>query len=198
MAENPKDKDKEKEGVNPEAGAEAAPPKKGKGKLLLLLLPVVGAVLGAAATMAIPRPVEGGKPVEHPPSHLEFTIPELKANLARTGGMHFVGADIVVQVTTKEPEDVKSRFGIKSSGGGEGGHGGGAPRTEAPPLQGTIATAVRDRVILLLNAKSIDDLEGRDKKELLKKEIKEELDPILFPQKDGEVSAVLFKDLLIQ
>ena len=116
----------------------------------------------------------------------------MKANLARSGGFHFCGAEFLVQVKTRKPDAVEARLGLRG-GGGEGGS-----RAEAPPLQGSVATAVRDRIILLLNAKSIDDLEGRDKKELLKKEIREELEPLIFPDKDGEIETVLFKDLLIQ
>jgi flagellar basal body-associated protein FliL len=208
-----KDKTKEKEkdeakGAAAEESAEgdpkAAKPAASKSKirkLVLIGLPVFGAVLGAVATMAIPKP----HPAETRPkedkekdkekdlgTRIVFSIPDVKANLARSGGLHFCAAEFLVQVSTAKREAVEERLGLKG-GGGEG-----ADRKEAPPLKGLLATAVRDRIILLLNAKSIDDLEGRDKKEILKKEIRDELQPILFPDHDGEIEAVLFRELLIQ
>jgi flagellar basal body-associated protein FliL len=191
--------DKEKESKAAGEAPETPVKTKKGGKALLLTLPVAGAVLGAAVTMAIPKPSEGGHGAHAPEplAHVDFAIPEIKANLARAGGLHFAGLDIHVQVKTKDPKHVSERLGIKAEAS-EGGHGGGGAKKEVPQLQGTLATAVRDRIILLLNAKSIDDLEGREKKELLKREIKEELDMVLFPDKDGEIEAVLFKELLIQ
>jgi flagellar basal body-associated protein FliL len=195
-----KDKDKEKDPEKEkDEKAEAAPATKkgGRRKILLLGLPVLGAILGVVATMAVPKANSAGKAKEKeedgPESHINFCIPDVKANLARSGGLHFCGAEFLVQVKTRKPDALEMRLGLRGGGGGEGG-----ARSEAPPLQGPVATAVRDRIILLLNAKSIDDLEGRDKKELLKKEIREELETIIFPDKDGEIETVLFKDLLIQ
>lgn len=194
--------DKEKENENRAGGsapeANAKPPKKGN-KLLLLTLPVAGSVLGAAATMAIPgaHPLANSSALVKHEARLDFAVSEIKANLARSGGLHFAGLDLHVQVKTTQPDRVAERLGLKPAAS-EGGHGGGAPKKEVVQLQGTVGTAVRDRIILLLNAKSIDDLEGRERKELLKREIKEELDLVLFPDRDGEVETVLFKDLLIQ
>jgi flagellar basal body-associated protein FliL len=191
--------DKDKESKEGAPAPEADVKKKMGGRLVLLTLPVVGAVLGAAATMAIPKASQSastghGGDAE---THLDFAIPEIKANLARSGGLHFAGIDIHVQVKTSNAKRVAERLGLKPDGS-DSGHGGGSGRSEVAQLGGTPGTAVRDRIILLLNAKSIDDLEGREKKELLKREIKEELDMVLFPDRDGEVETVLFKELLIQ
>jgi flagellar basal body-associated protein FliL len=191
--------DKDKESKDGAPAPEADVKKKKGGRLVLMTLPVVGAVLGAAATMAIPKASESPNTGHSADAeaHLDFAIPEIKANLARSGGLHFAGIDIHVQVKTTNAKQVSERLGLKA-GGSDGGHGGGGGRSEVPQLGGTPGTAVRDRIILLLNAKSIDDLEGREKKELLKREIKEELDLVLFPDRDGEVETVLFKELLIQ
>jgi flagellar basal body-associated protein FliL len=196
MAEEEKDKDKENENEDEKDGKAAATRSKkgGRRRLVLISLPIVGAVMGAIATMAVPKPNISGKPKDEigAEAHIDFTIPDVKANLARSGGLHFCGAEFLVQVKTKKREAVEARLGLRA-GSGEGNG-----KSEAPAIQGSAATAVRDRIILLLNAKSIDDLEGRDKKELLKREIREELELVLFPDHDGEVEAVLFKDLLIQ
>jgi flagellar basal body-associated protein FliL len=191
------DKEKDEKGEAPDAPASDQPKKKKTKSILLVSLPIVGAILGVIVVMAIPKP--GAASATHESSgeteKLQFSIPEVKANLARSGGLHFCGVDIHVELVTKNPSAVADRLGLRSSGGG--GHGGGA-KAGVPTLEGSMCTAVRDRIILLLNSKSIDDLEGREKKELLKREIKDELEPLLFPEKDGEIGAVLFKEMLIQ
>lgn len=189
--------DKKKDDKAPAEGA-AAPKKKG-GKILFIALPIVGALGGFGVTFALPKPAEE-KQVKHekPELFADFAIPEIKANLARSGGLHFCGVDIHIKIKSREMEHVAARLGLPVDSGAGGEHGGGGKPKDVPVLGMQYGSAVRDRVILLLNSKSIDDLEGREKKELLKKEIRAELDELLFPEHDGEVEAVLFKDILIQ
>jgi flagellar basal body-associated protein FliL len=180
---------------------EAQPPRKKGGKLLFVILPVLGAIAGLGASMAIPKPKAQNDHTKEEPAEefIDFMLPEIKANLARSGGLHFCGLDIHIRVKSRKMDEVAHKLGIEfSSSGGEGGHGGNAKAIGIPPLGGTAGAIARDRVILLLNAKSIDDLEGREKKELLKKEMKSELEEVLFPGKEAEIDSVLFKDILIQ
>lgn len=197
MAEEKKEKEAEK-AADPKAPAGA---KKG-GKLMLIVLPVVGALAGIGATFAVPKPTPQGdhKPQEPPEEIGEFAIPDLKANLHRAGGLHFCMVDLLVNFKSRKMKEVKEHLGLKVEAGGGGGHGGGGGAAPKPAeaLMGSLSVAVRDRIILLLSSKSIEDLEGREKKELLKKEIQQEIEPLLFPHGDGKIEAVLFKDLLIQ
>jgi flagellar basal body-associated protein FliL len=198
MAEKTDDKAREREKPEASAGAagegEAGKPKKGKAWLALALVPVAGAVAGIVATLAIPRH-EPTKAPKGPSSDREvfeyFAISEVKSNLARSGGMHFCLLDLQVHVRTREDriDAVRKRFGGKA---------GDAARGEVAALQGALGTLARDRLILLLASKGMEELEGREKKDQLKSEIVRELNPILFPEKDGEIVAVYFKDLLIQ
>ncbi len=181
MAEKPEEGEKT-EGT-------AKPAKKG-GKMLMLLLPLVGAIAGVGATLAVPKPAGPAHHAEPPEEFGGLAVPDLKANLARSGGLHFCMVDIHVTFKTRKMKDVLARLGVKP--------GEGAAAAMVPMLTGPVGTAARDRLILLLASKSMEDLEGRDKKELLKKEIQSELQPILFPDEDGRIDAVLFKDLLIQ
>ncbi|MBI3819099.1 MAG: flagellar basal body-associated FliL family protein [Planctomycetes bacterium] len=188
----------DKEKKEDKTAAEASVPAKKRGiPLLFIILPIVGAIAGVGVTFALPKPhKESDAKQETPESYADFIIPELKANLARAGGLHYCGLDIHIRIKSRDISHVSARLGLpKDSSGGE--HGGGKPKGVAT-LGDEFGAAVNDRVILLLNSKSIDDLEGREKKELLKREIKSELEPILFPEKDGEIEAVLFKNLMIQ
>ncbi|MBL8995521.1 MAG: flagellar basal body-associated FliL family protein [Spirochaetia bacterium] len=191
----------EKEKKEEKAGEAQAAPKKKGGKLLFILLPIVGAIAGIGVSMAIPRTNDHANQKPHEPEEqlLDFAIPEIRANLQRAGGLHFIGCDIQIKIKSRHMDHVAPRLGLKAPTGEGGGHGGGGGKpAELSTLGPDYSVAARDRIILLFNAKTIDDLEGREKKELLKKEIKAELDEVLFPEKDGEVEAVLFRTILIQ
>lgn len=191
--------DNEKKAEKTAAEATEQKPKKKSGKLLFIILPVVGAAAGVVATMALPKPNQKAEAKQElPEQYADFAIPEIKANLARSGGLHFVGVEITIKIKSHEIDHVAHRLGIVAESGGGEGHGGGGKPKDIPQIGPQFVSAVRDRIILLFNSKSIDDLEGREKKELLKREIKTELEQLLFPEKDAEVEAVLFKDLLIQ
>ncbi|MFN0205566.1 MAG: flagellar basal body-associated protein FliL [Planctomycetota bacterium] len=183
--------------------AAAGPSKKNGGKLLFIILPIVGAVAGIGASMAFPKPPSNHAhaQTDQQEEYLDFMVPEIKANLARSGGLHYCAVDIHIRIKSRDMGKTAKRLGLTFSGGGgaDGGHGGGGGKNAAiQPLTGNFEAGARDRIILLLNAKSIDDLEGREKKELLKREIKEELNEVLFQQDDGEIDSVLFKDIMIQ
>jgi len=170
------------------APAAAAPASKKKLWIILGALLGVSAIGGAVATLAIPR----ARPVVAPVAEARdtvgwFEISDLKSNLARSGGLHFCMVELLVQYKTRNPGGVETRLGLRTN-----------PGATVPMLTGPISTAARDRLILLLASKGIEDLEGREKKELLKKEIQAELAPLVFPEKDGEVGEVLFGDFLLQ
>jgi flagellar basal body-associated protein FliL len=162
--------------------------KKGKPLGLVLSVLAIGAAAGVGATLAIPRPPASDSNSNRQVETLEFfAIPEVKANLANSAGRHFCMVDLQINFRTKNLDSVRMRLGLRSESS-----------VSVEPLGGAIGTAARDRLILLLASKGMEDLEGREKKDLLKKEIEAELAPIVFPDKDGEIEAVLFKDFLIQ
>jgi flagellar basal body-associated protein FliL len=172
----------------PEAPA-AAPGKKKKLWIVLAIVLAVSGIGGAAATLAIPKPTPTAAPATAASSEIVgyFEILDLKSNLSRSGGLHFCMLELAIEYRTKNGGAAETRLGLKTDPGGT-----------VPYPTGPVATAIRDRLILLLASKGIEDLEGREKKDLLKKEIQAELQPLVFPDKDGDVKQVLFKDFLLQ
>lgn len=61
-------------------------------------------------------------------------------------------------------------------------------------------TRIRDRLTILLSGKSIDDIDGGEKKKLLKKELEDVLQEVLFEETDehGRIEAVFYNEFLIQ
>ena len=181
------DKDQEK------APAAEPAPKKKKLPLFMIVVPVLSAAAGVGVTFMLPKshapkPEETTEAVK-PPETIYFRIADVKTNLARSGGTHFCGLDLTFVFKTKEADAVKARLGLAPSD---------AKGNEIPYLGGPVGAAARDRIIMLLASKGIEDLEGRTQKELLKMEIKSELQSVLFPENDGTIEFIHFNDILLQ
>lgn len=170
----------------------AAPAKKGK-PVLLIVIPLLSAVAGAGVTFLLPKSHatkdEKVAEVAKPATIEYFAISDVKANLARSGGTHFCGLDLRIGFKTKQIDAVRARLGLKPPDSKDG---------AIQPLGGALGSAARDRIIMLLAAKSMQDLEGRAQKDLLKKEIQSELQAVVFPDDDATIGDVLFNDFLLQ
>ncbi len=77
-------------------------------------------------------------------------------------------------------------------------------RAESPSAQTVrfteLDTRIRDRLTILLSGKSIEDIDGGEKKKLLKKELEEVLQELLFEdaEEPGRIEAVFYYEFLIQ
>ncbi|HYC76029.1 MAG TPA: flagellar basal body-associated FliL family protein [Planctomycetota bacterium] len=160
-----------------------------------LLLVGVGVVLASgaafmAAGAAKPAAAEvdwrsrRGKDEYYLPEEHEFDLPDINVNLKGTGGQRYLAAGLGVRFRIGQelaltpnkdgtPHDPKSSF-------------------EKAKLE------IKDRLTILLSNKSVNDLEGSEKKKALKQEILEELSVAVFPDQLGRIEQVYIKQLLVQ
>lgn len=125
-----------------------------------------------------PDPHAGAHEDEHAeedkePTRVTYEIPTVLVNLAGSGGKRYLKAGIVIDYTTKKPDEAAKRIEEK-------------------------AAALRDALITLLSSKDQRAVDGREKIALLKLEIAEELNKVLFPDDLGEVETVYFQEFIVQ
>lgn len=58
--------------------------------------------------------------------------------------------------------------------------------------------AIMDRLHLIFNGKSLEDIDGAERKELIKEEIKGHLQLLLFPDKKARIERVLYREFFVQ
>jgi flagellar basal body-associated protein FliL len=187
---------------NAAAGTAAAPAKKKKSLLKKLAAPVVVAVAGVGAAQFLLPPREGagapdtthgapaaeaaphGQPepakVEAPKSgstkHITYLLTNVLVNLANTSAKRYLKVSLALdcEVPLKGSED-EMRARIDQ-----------------------LKSQFQDRVIEMLSAKTVESLEGRESKVVLKGEILAELDPILFAATEGHIVKLYYQEFVIQ
>jgi len=179
----PEQVDQPEAGENPAAPGAAAKPR-GLVALLLgaiaLVFPAaVGVGLGIFAfpplnpTQALERSAERKK-AEAAESKTELhTLEPIVVNLGGTGGQRFLKVTIAFEWRAKLPEQM-------------------------PDLLARKTVILRDRTIALLGAKTIKAIDSPNGKTLVKKEIQEVFDRVLFPKGAGKVGRIFFAEFIIQ
>ena len=106
---------------------------------------------------------------------ITFDLPDITVNLKGAGGQRFLtmSATVVFRAGMEIEEEGPAVFEKKSM-------------------------AVGDRMLLLLSDKTPEDLEGFEKKNLLKEEMRATIDRLVFPDKKGRVEDILFRDFKVQ
>jgi len=172
----------------PENPAAAPPPPKRKRGVLLvtgLLLFTVGAAFLTAALVfpaahAATPPAEGaGGGAEgataQKPTEVEtlYELEEVLANIAGAAGTRYLKIEIALLI--RSPSDVK-----------------------VADLLQQRRPVVKDCLITLFSGKTIESVEGRENKEQIRMEIRDELQRLLFSNVKGKIERVFFKSFLSQ
>ena len=140
---------------------------------------LAGAAFAVVALMGVPKGKEDlselrGTDAYYVSDQLTFDLPDITVNLKGAGGQRFLTlSSTVVYRIGSEIEDGNAVLEKRSM-------------------------AVGDRLLLLLSDKTPSDLEGFEKKNLLKEEIRETIQRLVFPEKKGRIEDVLFRDFKIQ
>ncbi len=187
MSEKQADKDKNEQATDDgEAAAqnEEAAPSKTKGLLRsALAIAVVYALSAGVAFFVLPAPdpdphagahaQEEHEEKEAETTRVSYEVPTVLVNLAGSNGKRYLKAGIVISYTTRNPD--KAAEGIEEK-----------------------KALLRDALITLLSSKDQRSVDGREKLALLKLEISEELNKVLFPDELAEVDTVYFQEFIVQ
>jgi flagellar protein FliL len=185
--------------INVEDQKDAAAPKKGGGMkkyfVIIIALQVVLAAGGYFLVMKYMRPdpafnqvIEEGKKAEEEPKAAEvpkqiYNIEDVVVNPAGTGGSRYLSVSIGVEMDTPKTE---------AASGGEG-EGEGAAKAKSPLDEKR--PQLRDALIGILSAKTIDQLTTVEQKDLIRSEIASSFEKILAPAK---VHNIFFIDFVLQ
>jgi flagellar protein FliL len=184
--------------INVEDQKETAAPKKGGGMkmffIIIIVLQVVLAAGGYFVVMKYMRPdpafnqvIEEGKKAEEAPKEVEvpkqiYNIEDVVVNPAGTGGSRYLSVSIGVEMDAPKAE----AGGGKKEGEGE--VKAKSPLDEKRPQ-------LRDALIGILSAKTIDQLTTVEQKDLIRSEITSSFEKILAPAK---VHNIFFIDFVLQ
>lgn len=157
----------------------------GRKKILLIVAPILLLVVAAFAFVQFAVPAndaEGAEPEaekEQDPS-AEWTqethrLEVLFVNLAETNGKRFLKVGIMLQFSAARPAEELARF-MKDD------------------------TLIKDRLITLLSGKTLDDIDGAETKRLLKYEILDSLNDLLYAdsEHEGRIDQVYYHEFLVQ
>ena len=100
-------------------------------------------------------------------------MPSLIVNISGTMGKRYLKLSLVIEYKTRKPEITKKLFNTQS-------------------------VFINDTLIMLLSSKTIDAIDGYAKKELLKEEIRQKLQKVLFSDATGKITNIYYKSFLIQ
>jgi flagellar basal body-associated protein FliL len=171
--------------ANPEKPAAAAPPARKRGALLvtgIVLVAIGGAFLTAALvfpTAHAAAPPADDKGAEgtaaQKPTEVEtlYELEEVLANIAGAAGTRYLKIEIALLI--RSPSDVK-----------------------VADLLQQRRPVVKDCLITLFSGKTIETVEGRENKEQIRMEIRDELQRLLFSSVKGTIERVFFKSFLSQ
>jgi flagellar basal body-associated protein FliL len=141
---------------------------------LLSTAAVVVGGMGGGHEAPIDWSTRRGQESYYAPEVFNYDLKDINVNLKGTDAQRylFIGITVAYRVgpETKDPK--------------------------APFLKGD--SDLRDRLTLLLSNKGIADLEGLEKKRVLKQEIQDQVEQAVFPDKTGKVDAIQFRTILIQ
>jgi flagellar basal body-associated protein FliL len=70
--------------------------------------------------------------------------------------------------------------------------------SDANAIFSTRKAAIMDCLHRVFANKTVDDVEGSERKDLLKEEVRAQLQTILFPDKKGRIEGVLYRDFFVQ
>lgn len=173
----------EAESDNPdEVAADAGPGGSLKRTLLLALAMLFPALAGVGlGVMAFPTPPGGalGEDAAGGRAAAADAPPELHAvdpvvvNLAGSLGERFLKLEIAFEWSSAEPDLVREQLQKKK-------------------------VILRDRMIALLGQKSVRALDSEEGRGLLKEELREGFDQVLFPKGGGKVGRVFFSEFIVQ
>ncbi len=153
-------------------------------KILMIVVPVVVLVGGAFAfvQIAVP-PAEATEEVaQEKPSDPEadwkrgeHKLSTLYVNLAGTNGKRYLKVGLTFSFFASNTAAQLARFTAEE-------------------------TLIKDGLITLLSGKTLDDIDGAEKKKLLKKELEEVLSKALFedPEQQGRIETVFYYEFLVQ
>lgn len=151
----------------------------GRGLILAALALVLPAVVGAAITLVVLPPVEGAGGKESaagvgPPSEPQlFAIEPVVVNLQGSGAQRYLKVGVAFEWRAQDAEAAKARFERK-------------------------LIILKDRLIACLGAKTLRAVDSSGGKELLKQELLEAFNTILFPDGGGKIERILYSDFIIQ
>ena len=112
------------------------------------------------------------KSIDELPTSLH-SMPSLIVNLSGTMGKRYLKLALVIEYKSRTPEITEKLFKTQS-------------------------VFINDTLIMLLSSKTIGAIDGYAKKELLKEEIRQKLQKILFSDNKGKVTNIYYKSFLIQ
>ena len=167
-----------------EKNQEAAETKEkgGKGVMLPALIGLVVIIGGAFlfTTFAVPKAAPGEEGVEGEDGIAEeelelaaYDVPELLVNLKDSRMKNVVKIHINLLYRFKDPDMTVTVFEEKDP-------------------------EIRNALILLLSEKTVEDVEGSEPKELLREEIREALNRVVFPKARGEITKVHYVDFIVK
>ena len=155
-------------------------------KILLIVGPVLVLVVAAFAFVqfAVPSNEAAGSESEVPAEAVDKSaeweeathrLEELFTNVAETNGKRFLKVGVTLEFRAAKPAEEIARF------------------TEN-------ATLIKDRLLILFSAKSLDDVDGAESKRLIKTEILEALNDLLYskPEHEGRIEQVYYYEFLVQ
>lgn len=163
--------------------------KGGMGKLFLFsgvgLVVVIGAAF-AFATFAVPALPAGspsgaasgeggtaeGEAGDDQPK-LVFNVPSIMVNLKGTKKKRVLKLQLNLVYRSDNPEEAPLGFDAKMP-------------------------EIKDALITLLTEKTLDELESREHMNLLRIELKEELNRVVFPDGKGEIQSIFYEDFIVQ
>jgi flagellar protein FliL len=184
--------------INVEDQKDTAAPKKGGGMkmyfIIIIALQVVLAGGGYFLVMKYMRPdpafnqaIEEGKKAEEQPKTVEvpkqiYNIEDVVVNPAGTGGSRYLSVSIGVEMDAPKAE---------AGGGKKEGEGEAKPKSPLDEKR----PQLRDALIGILSAKTIDQLTTVEQKDLIRSEITSSFEKILAPAK---VHNIFFIDFVLQ
>ena len=103
-----------------------------------------------------------------------YHMPSLIVNLSGSGGKRYLKIEVIIEYTTLYEKKVQALFRKKK-------------------------VFLTDTLIMLLSDKTVTAIDGQANKEILKEEIRQKFENILFSENPiGSISAIYYKTFLIQ
>ena len=125
-----------------------------------------------------------------------YELADINVNLKGADGQKYLSVGI--GVSYKLGAELVEEHKAAAKEGGGGGHGGDKKGAGPPGPFDKAKLELKDRLTMLLSNKTQADIEGKEKKQILKQEILEEVQAAVFPDKKGRIENVYIKNLLIQ
>lgn len=145
-----------------------------------LFVALGGSALVVVATAGVPEPIDYGEPGTdeyYTSDTIEQSLPDITANLA-------------VKSTESKYVQIQATAVCRV--------GGPLAPEGVSALFSSAEARLRDAFIMLISSKAPEDIHSAEQKELLKTQMKDKIQKIVFPEKHGRVEEILFRQFQVQ